>query len=157
MSDIIFGKNFKTFRKEKGLTQKQIANILGITNGYISDIEKGKANPSESLLRNIESKFRLNRFWLQTGEGEKFLLASECASIYKEGDDPELVELLKMTREILKSETNYAASLAANIKSFHRSVLMEREISDLKGRVGKIEEKLSTPTDPDGSKKFEAM
>ena len=60
--------------------------------------------------------------------------------IYKEGDAPELVELLKKSREILKSETEYAFSLTANISSFYKSILMERKLHDHEERLRRIED-----------------
>lgn len=72
MSENILGLNLKSIRKQLRLTQIIFADKLGISNGYVSDLEKGKAKPSESLLRNIEREFRINRNWLLTGEGEKF-------------------------------------------------------------------------------------
>jgi hypothetical protein len=39
-------------------------------------------------------------------------------------------ELLAMTKEILDSETRFSDSLAANIRSFHHAVGMERQISE---------------------------
>jgi hypothetical protein len=59
-----------------------------------------------------------------------------------------------MTSEILKSDTDYALSLASNIRSFHKSVQLDREIHALKGRIEKIEDKLSVP---DGLKKSGVM
>jgi hypothetical protein len=66
-----------------------------------------------------------------------FRKESDDTYIYKDtlDPDPEVAGLLKMTRDVLKSKTNYAASLAANIRSFHESVQMVGEISSLKACV----------------------
>lgn len=66
-------ENLKLFRKKLGLNQRQFAESLGITGGYISAIEKGKGNLSESVLCLIEINYRLNRNWLLNGEGEPFV------------------------------------------------------------------------------------
>lgn len=39
-----FGKRLRKLRKEKGWTQVQMADALGIDRSYISDMEKGKKN-----------------------------------------------------------------------------------------------------------------
>lgn len=42
-------KTLQDLRKEKGLTQEQSAKILGITKEYLSMLENGDRNPSDSL------------------------------------------------------------------------------------------------------------
>ncbi len=39
-----FGRRLRTLRKEKGWTQVQMADALGIDRSYISDMERGKKN-----------------------------------------------------------------------------------------------------------------
>lgn len=40
-------------RKQKGFTQKQLADMVGIGNDWLCDIEKGKGTPSIHLLNKI--------------------------------------------------------------------------------------------------------
>jgi transcriptional regulator with XRE-family HTH domain len=65
--------NLRVFRSKLNLNQKQFAKPLGITGGYISKIEKGLSDLSESVLCLIEVNYRINRNWLKTGEGEPFV------------------------------------------------------------------------------------
>lgn len=44
-------------RKNKGLTQKEVAEILGITRGYYGHIETGRRNPPLKLALNIGKLF----------------------------------------------------------------------------------------------------
>jgi transcriptional regulator with XRE-family HTH domain len=39
-----FGRRLRMLRKEKGWTQVQMADALGIDRSYISDMERGKKN-----------------------------------------------------------------------------------------------------------------
>lgn len=41
--------NIKKIRENKKITQEQSSKILGITKEYLSMIERGKRNPSDSL------------------------------------------------------------------------------------------------------------
>lgn len=41
-----FGKNVKITRIKKDLTQEQLAEIMNISQNYIANIERGKANMS---------------------------------------------------------------------------------------------------------------
>jgi hypothetical protein len=69
-------------------------------------------------------------------------------TIYNKDSLPEnnkYSDLLQMTREILSSKTDYAESLAANIRSFHKSVKLENQIngqsSKSDSRIKSLEEK----------------
>ncbi|WP_373845347.1 helix-turn-helix transcriptional regulator [Clostridium sp.] len=43
----------KEFRRRKGLTQMEFSKILGITNDYLSSLERGKATPGFKLAKKI--------------------------------------------------------------------------------------------------------
>jgi len=47
------GKNLKSIRKAKGITQGDIVRKLGLGRGFISNIENGKANPTLSTITKI--------------------------------------------------------------------------------------------------------
>ncbi len=49
--------NLKFYRKQKGITQKELARVFGVTNDYISLIERGKQTPSLSLAKRIADYF----------------------------------------------------------------------------------------------------
>ena len=46
-------KMIKRLRKEQGMTQSQVAELVGVTGAYISHIEAGKRNPAPSMCRRI--------------------------------------------------------------------------------------------------------
>lgn len=49
--------NLKEYRKKKGITQIELANILEITNDYLSSIERGKSTPGFKLAKKIADYF----------------------------------------------------------------------------------------------------
>lgn len=53
-----FGKNVKIERIKKDLTQEQLAEIMNVSQNYIANIERGKANMS--LLKIYELSKYLN-------------------------------------------------------------------------------------------------
>jgi transcriptional regulator with XRE-family HTH domain len=67
-----FGNALREARKALGLTQAKFAEPLSITGSYVSDVEKGKATPSEAVVREISEKYRINRNKLETGQGDLF-------------------------------------------------------------------------------------
>ena len=44
------GARIHTLRKEKGYTQQKFAEMVGISNNYLSDIERGKSYPKSDKL-----------------------------------------------------------------------------------------------------------
>lgn len=55
----LLGRNIKTLRTEKRLTQKEVAKLLGISTNYISKIENGNVFFSTSLLVEISILFKV--------------------------------------------------------------------------------------------------
>ena len=47
------GKNIKTIRKERGLSLNELADMIGMTKGYISKIENSESAPPLSTLSKI--------------------------------------------------------------------------------------------------------
>lgn len=51
-------KKIAVIRKEKKLQQKELAEIVGIGNDWLCDIEKGKGKPSVDLLYKIANALK---------------------------------------------------------------------------------------------------
>jgi len=49
----LVGRNFGKFRREKGFTQEQYAEISGFTQQYVSDLERGLRNPTVVTLFHL--------------------------------------------------------------------------------------------------------
>lgn len=65
-------ERFKLVRKTLGLTQKKIGEILGITEGAVSNIEKGSRNVTVQMQKAICREFNVDYLWLTEGIGEMF-------------------------------------------------------------------------------------
>ena len=68
---------FKQFRKELKLNQTEFGKLVGLQQGSIADLERGKANISETIKKVLASEKNLNINWMETGEGEMFKLNSK--------------------------------------------------------------------------------
>ena len=42
----LVGENCLRIRKERGLTQEELSELSGLTQQYLSDLERGKRNPT---------------------------------------------------------------------------------------------------------------
>jgi len=68
-----FYKQLKEFRLANSLTQKEIADFLGMTPTAVSDYESGKREPSFSNIIKLADRYKLNMSWLLTGTGSMYI------------------------------------------------------------------------------------
>lgn len=72
MTEFDIGKRLKTLREGRGLSQRQLAQRAGVTNGQISMIEQNKVSPSVSNLKKILDgmPMGLSEFFAEDDAGE---------------------------------------------------------------------------------------
>lgn len=46
-----FGTTVKTIRKRNGLTQRELGEVMTVSNGYISRVEHGKEKPTPMFIK----------------------------------------------------------------------------------------------------------
>lgn len=54
------GKRLKEIRKQRNLTQEQLAKMAGITRSYLSDVENSRKNPSIKTVELLASKLNMS-------------------------------------------------------------------------------------------------
>jgi repressor LexA len=74
------GERVRTVRKSRKMTQKEFSATLGIVQGFLCSIEKGKKNPSETLMIALQHIYGINPDWLEDGTGEMFIEAPSSAA-----------------------------------------------------------------------------
>jgi len=47
------GENIRKYRRKRNLTQKQLGELLELSNTYLSDIENNRTNPSIKTLKKV--------------------------------------------------------------------------------------------------------
>lgn len=47
------GNNLRRIRTEKGISQGDIAKSLGVSRGFVSNVENGKTNPTLSTITRL--------------------------------------------------------------------------------------------------------
>ncbi|WP_091016072.1 helix-turn-helix domain-containing protein [Paenibacillus amylolyticus] len=68
MSDL--GSKLKKARENKRLTQQEVANKLGVSNGAISGYERGYRDPDTDTLKSLADLYEVSLDWLK-GRDEK--------------------------------------------------------------------------------------
>lgn len=79
----------KELRKNSALTQKQIADVLGIDRSTYSYYENGKASPSLAVLMRIAKVFNVTLDYVIYGDDSKTVQAnvlSDSCSVYTKVD-----------------------------------------------------------------------
>ena len=54
------GENIRRIRKERGLTIKQLGDMVGVSESYIRAYEYGRRNPKESSLKRLAEALNVN-------------------------------------------------------------------------------------------------
>ncbi len=63
-------EKLKIFFKEKGLTQEQIASMLGVSQAYVNSLLTGNKAFGKKQAKRFEEVFGISEVWLLTGKGE---------------------------------------------------------------------------------------
>ncbi len=115
----MIGRRLKKIRRKLGLTQKEFATSIEISEATLRRYESGQNFPDAEVLERIADKYGVNIHWLVTGKGPMFLRDS-----YK-NIEPELLEIL------------------TSLSPEHQRKLMEilGELSDVLCRFKRKEEK----------------
>lgn len=90
-----FGEKIKKLRKEKKLTQKQLADLAGVAISVISAYESGNRYPSYEVLINLSHIFHVSIDYL--------LGISTIKSIDVTGLNDNEIDVIMQMVEILKS------------------------------------------------------
>lgn len=61
---MIFPERLKQLRQKKGLTQQEIAELLGVKRNTYSDWENGKTEPNFETLLKLADLFEVSLDWL---------------------------------------------------------------------------------------------
>lgn len=78
----------RAVRKALKLSQKDFGAALGVSRDVIGNIEYGRVSPKEPFVALLCHQYKVNRSWLETGEGEMFAkappkdMASEAREIF---------------------------------------------------------------------------
>lgn len=82
------GERLKEIRKEKKLSQGQLAKLCGLAQSTIADLERNR-NTGSSKIAVIAKTLGVNALWLSEGKGNKYESAPSLvvASFHKSNDD----------------------------------------------------------------------
>ena len=97
MNQLVIGKFILKKRKEKNLTQEQLAEKLGVSSKTVSKWETGKCMPDYSVVKSLCEELEITVAELMDGE----VLEEKSMRTY---DETHIMELLKRTQELEKQK-----------------------------------------------------
>lgn len=75
------GHRLRALRKDQGLTQLQLAEVLGVSHPAVSQKENNELNLSFKDVEKLSARFFVNANWLMTGEGEMYLPGKSASRV----------------------------------------------------------------------------
>lgn len=103
-------ERIKEVRKALKLSQEEFGKALGVTKSSISNMESGRFNATDTIIKLICREFNVNENWLRTGEGEMFVEISEDEQLadffgkIQNSDESDSIKLLMKTIAKLDDE-----------------------------------------------------
>lgn len=123
-------KRFIDAIKALGLTQKRVANEIGVTPQAITLIKSGVNVPSNSTLKSFCARYNVNYPWLKDGVGEMFSdYEDKVLEHLQEQYDMTASEriivqtFLQSDEETRKAITRFLLKLSENVKKGQRLIL----------------------------------
>ena len=133
MANPSFGPKIRTVRRKRGLTQKQLAESLGISPSYLNLIEHDKRPLSAPLLIKMAGLFGLDLQAFSVDDDARVL--AEAMEVL---GDP-MFEALELTQEDVREFTRHNQGVAQALLSLYKRLLLLRESTDaLAARVQEV-------------------
>jgi len=104
MTDVrkTMGKQIKTLRQARGMSQEKLSERISINSKYLSAIERGKANPTLAVLTRLADSLKVGVPDLFNYELEPKELAQLVAGLIAEGDEIKLRLAAKVLNAICR-------------------------------------------------------
>lgn len=108
------GSRIKNLRKNKNLSQTELARLMGLTSGAMSAIEVGKNNPTAELLINLSDFFNVSTDYLLKGvESERTISESEQEILSVLREDKAMTNAMMEVAKVKKKAISFTRSYAA--------------------------------------------
>lgn len=98
----LIGQRIKKLRQSKGFSQEKLAEIMGISPKYLSNIERGKENPTLDIFMKIAGSLNIEISEIFTYSHEKSPkeLRKLIMDLLKDGNENQLRLITKIVRAI---------------------------------------------------------
>lgn len=104
MYDVNIGMNIRKYRREKHLTQKQLADMVGVSDPYITTLEKGGTLPSLYVFMRIVDALEItpNHLLLDSMQSPELVYLLDLEKTIRNYPTPAKITACDAMRDILK-------------------------------------------------------
>jgi transcriptional regulator with XRE-family HTH domain len=99
------GKRIEALRRKKGLTQENLAEMVGLSMKHVGEIERGRVNPTLASLAGISKALGISLVDLFDFEHERFTAAqirTELEKMIKKAKDEECRILYRILKAVIE-------------------------------------------------------
>lgn len=110
MEKLLIGEVIHNLRKEKGITQEQLGNFIGVSTAAVSKWESGLSYPDITIMPTLATFFNVSmdelfNFKIKLSDTEVMNIFKKCEGLFSNGD---MENAIKNSKEyVLKYHTNY--------------------------------------------------
>lgn len=100
----LIGARIRSLREAKGLTQEKLAEVMDINSKYLSNIERGKENPTLDILIKFADALKVE-MWEMFDFGHEVgikELKETMTKFMKEADEEKLRTAVKLLRAVMR-------------------------------------------------------
>ena len=106
---IAFGNRLRNVRKAKNLTQKQVAESIGVNQKQYQHWERGRAEPSFDIIQRLAYLFEVDIEWLLYGKGKLITHDDNVSTFTREiqlflKDNPQSLPIMRKMVRLFMSE-----------------------------------------------------
>lgn len=102
------GQRLKLARKESGLTQKELAAKVGISQPTLSDLEKGESKGT-GFIASLAAALGVNALWLETGRGTKSpSQVQPVKAVHDEDENADIIHIRKVNLRLSAGIVGFA-------------------------------------------------
>jgi transcriptional regulator with XRE-family HTH domain len=132
---LMIGTRIREYRKKKGLKLIELAKIIGISHGSLSDIETEKTDPSTETVLKFVRNTDINLAWLFTGDGPMVMVdypnvVAEPAAYYIPELDEISAKILILLKEISEEERREFLRNLEDKKQLREMIEERRKLKD---------------------------
>lgn len=114
------GQRIKTSRIEKGLTQEELGEKLGLDKGTVSKMERGENAPTAKTLIALKKILGVSTDWILTGKGLKHPLEIDTDDEVGQGLLEMINDLLSNQSALIKVLSFFFEYKAKNLATFYK-------------------------------------
>lgn len=118
------GERVKVVRVSEGLSLDKFGERIGLKKSTLSQIENGKANVTDRVIKDVCDKFHIDEIWLRTGDGKMHLdvtrreaVADFLAEILSGGGSPEQIAFISVIAKTSPEQWKLFRSKLAELNS----------------------------------------